>query len=234
MITMIIRWRFKVLAARTRRKLKVKEQLIQLRQQALASSINPHFIFNALNSIQYLVGENENDKAHDYIAKLGKLIRANLESMHNGFTTIELELVRLRHYFELEQLRTGTGIELHIEIDEALRAYRIPIMILQPFVENAIWHGLAPNGSKGVITLKFERTQTDELIITVEDDGVGLQKSAAVKRPGHNSIGVKTIAERLDLLNGGRINSVQIFDRSQDGQQGTRVTLTLLPGCYEV
>lgn len=233
MFTMVIRWRFKVLAARTRRKLQVKEQLIQLRQQALAASINPHFIFNALNSIQYLVGENENDKAHDYIAKLGKLIRANLESMRNGFTTIELELVRLHHYFELEQLRAGEGIKLSVEIEESFRAYRIPIMILQPFVENAIWHGLAPHGGNGVIRLKFEQTAAEALIITIEDDGVGLIEASAIKRPGHNSIGVKTIAERLDLLNGGRINSVISIDRSAEGQQGTRVTLTLLPGCYD-
>ncbi len=233
LISLGIRLRFNALALRTRRKLKVKEQLIQLRQQALASSINPHFIFNALNSIQYLVGENENDKAHDYIAKLGKLIRANLDSMRNGMTTIDQEVVRLRHYFELEQLRVGKGIQLTIDVPESFKSYRIPVMILQPFVENSIWHGLAVKETGGEIHVTFRVDEFNALIIQIEDDGIGIRKASENKRPGHQSIGIKHIAERLDMLNKREDGSVHYSDLSDEGSHGTRVVLTLYPGCYE-
>ena len=230
-ITLVVRWRLARLARKTRRKLRIKEQLMELRQQALASSINPHFIFNALNGIQYLVGAGENDKAHDAIAKLGKLIRANLDSMRNGMTALDHELRRLRYYFELEQLRVGTGIQLHLDVPEACRDLHIPVMILQPFVENAIWHGLAGRPS-GNIHVRFRLQGDAVLCITIEDDGIGIHKASTMERPGHRSIGTRHIAERLDMLNKWSSGSVSLTDLSEEGGTGTRVTLTLKPGCF--
>jgi sensor histidine kinase YesM len=106
-------------------------------------------------------------------------------------------------------------------------------MILQPFVENSIWHGLAVKENGGEIHVTFHVNEFNALIIQIEDDGIGIRKASENKRPGHQSIGINHIAERLDMLNKREEGSVRCNDLADEGGHGTRVVLTLYPGCYE-
>ena len=149
--------------------------------KALKAQINPHFLFNALNSIQsFVLGGNES-LADDYLVKYGKLMRKILN--HSNELTIYLndELEAIRIYIELEQLRLQKGLVFDIKIDEAIDIYstKVPSMIIQPLLENAIWHGIQPSDKEGKLLLKIY-SHPEEIEIIVEDNGVGFDKNLKI------------------------------------------------------
>ena len=165
---------------RRRRKTRFEKDAALLETQALRSQMNPHFIFNALNSINAYVQNNEAGKASDYLAQFARLMRMVLENSRHAEVPLKDDLDALRGYFELERARTNEKFDYSIEVDPSIDPERVmvPPLVLQPFVENAIWHGMARRTEKGHITLKVTMrgdpaSGTGDLIMAVEDDGVG-------------------------------------------------------------
>jgi anti-sigma regulatory factor (Ser/Thr protein kinase) len=196
-ITLSIRWWHRSKQNALLQRAKVAE----LKQQALNANMNPHFIFNALNSIQHLVLKNQTLEANEFLTDFSKLIRMNLEANSEQLIVLEEELERLELYLKLEQLRFGEQLTYHIQNHSNLYlgALEIPPMFLQPFVENAILHGILPSGRAGHI--EVEITDAGEsYCIEIRDNGIGLRAAALNQRPGHRSLATRINAERLEIL----------------------------------
>lgn len=205
--------------------------LAQTEIKALHSQMNPHFIFNCLNSIREMILNNENRQASHYLSKFAQLIRTTLENSTKHFVSLKNTIDYLKRYLEMEQIRTDR-FSYSIEVDEKLDPEEIflPPMLIQPFIENAIWHG-AGSEKQLQLTIRFFE-KDDELICIVEDDGIGIETSLKNKKDiNRSSYGIQNIKQRIQLLNE-KYNfngSVIIEDRSllSLNQTGTRVTLHL-------
>ncbi|WP_299680925.1 sensor histidine kinase [uncultured Tenacibaculum sp.] len=181
---------------------KRKNEFAHLQLKSLKAQMNPHFMFNAMNSIQNLVLKGDKHKAYDYLTKFAALIRENLNMSEKSFIFFDEELLLLEKYLELEKLRFRTNFEYSINGGENLFNIKIPSMIIQPFVENAIKHGLLhkKEGVKKII-LKFELKEV--LHCTIIDNGVGISESERIKQRNgikSTSLSTKLIEERLMLL----------------------------------
>lgn len=187
---------------RQRERLSAYNRMVYLRQQALHALINPHFIFNCLNSIQHYLNEHETDKANDYLADFAYLIRTTLEDAQKAFIPLDRELARIELYLSFESLRFGESLHYTIDLDKRLdpRAVSIPNMMLQPFIENAIWHGILPKRAPGTIAVRF-RKDGDQLRIFIEDDGVGFRRQSPTFSQDHSShLGIRLTEQRLAML----------------------------------
>ncbi len=175
---------------------------------ALRMQMNPHFIFNALNSIQQYILQGNVTEANKYLSKFSKLQRDILNCSNQSFISLEKEIEILSAYLQLEQLRFGDNftycINMIDEIDPT--EIKIPPMMLQPFVENAIWHGLMPKPSAGNLDIQFDLYTDDILLATIRDNGIGRNASAKLKKnnkgteSGHESKGMSIVEQRLQLL----------------------------------
>jgi two-component system LytT family sensor kinase len=206
-------------------KLEVQERLLlEARLDALQSQINPHFLFNTLNSVSSLV-RFDPDRARELIVKLSKILR-RLLGKHDEFVQLREEIEFVDDYLDIEVVRFGRDkLRVYKHLDPETLDIVIPAIILQPLVENSIKHGLAPKVDGGSITLR-SRLQDGKLIIQVEDDGVGMSAPPAVAAEHMGSgrgIGMLNVAERLQVLFG---NEGKITVRSRDGQ-GTLVVLEI-------
>ncbi len=184
-------------------KYEMANKIAALKNQAMQNLMHPHFVFNSLNSIQHYINSNDKENANKYLTRFAKLIRLNLNSGINGFITIEDEIERLQLYLNLEALRFENeitfSIKAHKDVDE--EELYLPSMILQPFVENALWHGILPSGKRGNISIYFSIDAIENIKITIEDDGIGVENSRKQKtNTSHRSKGLSLIKERLDLL----------------------------------
>ena len=211
---------------RSRKKLEkqsIDKRLAEL--TALKAQINPHFLFNALNSIQSYILEGEQDIAEDYLIKYGKLMRMILDHSNDLLVPLDEELRLLQLYIELEQIRIDGGFEYQVEVDDAIDQSRtnIPSMVIQPFLENAIWHGVSKLGGKGVIQLHVQLDALEELIrVTVQDNGEGFDTEEPRK---DTSKGVSLVKERLELLKESKGSESAMKIDSQRGD-GTKVSLS--------
>lgn len=191
-------------AQRQQEKLELDKHLIQLEQKALQLQMNPHFIFNALNSIQSLISQKDHKTARYQLAKFSKLMRATLENSRENDIALENEIQVLESYLTLEQFSRDGQFDFYIEIDESIDIEEtfIPPMMLQPFVENAIIHGVAHLSNGGEIHIHFSQ-KNDILECKITDNGIG--RTAAHRKKSqighrHKSTGLKVTQERLDLL----------------------------------
>lgn len=188
-----------------REKTKIQKLISESQIRALQAQMNPHFIFNAINSIQsYILNKKENE-AYEYLARFSKLIRMVLNNSRENWISIKNELETLEIYVQLEQLRFQNSFEYFVNIDESLDTYNteIPAMIVQTFVENAIWHGIMnlETNKKGVIQIDFSKSG-NSLKIVVEDNGVGRKKSNEFKNHNYKkSLGMQLVSERIKLAN---------------------------------
>jgi len=161
--------------------------------------MNPHFIFNSLNSVQYYINEKKGNEANDYLAKVSHLIRLNLELAGEKNITLSQELERLNLYLELEKLRLGEKldykIDLHQEIDPDEQL--IPSMIIQPIVENSIWHGITPKNGNGKVEISIF-LKNKRLLIDINDNGIGLKETKRAE--WRSSKGKKLTEERISLF----------------------------------
>ncbi len=184
-----------------RRKEEWKKRLLELETAALRSQMNPHFLFNSLNSIRHYILKHDKYEAADYLTKFSKLIRMILQNSRKNSIELQDELDALRLYLELESLRLEGRFEYSIKVDQMLldNTTFLPPLILQPFAENAIWHGLMPKEGKGKLEITLS-VENDELICTIEDDGIGRKASAAMREDlGGQSLGSSITKDRLEM-----------------------------------
>lgn len=212
--------------------LRMQRNMMELEQQALKAQMNPHFIFNAINSIQRFILENEQDSAYEYLEKFASLIRWVMETSGNQLISLDTELEILDLYISLESLRFSENFDWRFEVDPAIEQIgtKIPPMLIQPYVENAIRHGLIPKKHPGLLIITIQETQP-VLVVSVKDDGIGRAASAKRKNIGHQSVGMAKTRERLQILsaNFNIENSVQIVDLYDVEKQpaGTEVRLKI-------
>ena len=205
----------------------INQQLAEVQLAALRSQMNPHFIFNALNSIKKFVIANEPENAEKYLGKFSKLIRSILDNSQRGMVTVEKELQLLKLYLDLEQLRFGNKLSYEIIVDENINALdmEIPSMIVQPFVENAMLHGIMHKEDGGKVLIQFVYHE-EWLEITIEDNGVGRKRSAEYKSENgeaHHSVGIAIATKRLQALkkNEATPAGIQIVDVENESGEGT-------------
>lgn len=243
----IVTWRLKLKNKKISEQLELTERINDLKHQALSAMMNPHFIFNSLNSVQYLINCQRNEEANDYIAMMAKLIRKNLDTAGSGFILLSDEINRLNLYLDLEKLRFQESFSYEISTDADIDtgSIMIPNMIVQPFVENTLWHGIINSGSKGMVTISFSFEDVDidsivnrSLIIKVTDNGIGINASKKNKKDDHISKGIQIIEERLKLLSAKMqlpqpIMFEDLSSRSSNSH-GTEVIISLPPPLYKV
>ncbi len=212
----------------------LKEQLGTLEMKALRAQMNPHFLFNCMNSINRMIMEEENDKASKYLSKFSKLVRLLLENSENPKVNLKDELEMLKSYIELESIRFKNKMEYKINVSESIdqESTYIPSMVLQPFVENAIWHGLLHKDTKGQLIIDIKE-EGDNLHCSITDNGVGREKSLKLqKQSGHKkiSMGIKITTDRLKLLTKQKISeAIKILDLkdSENNAVGTQVNILI-------
>lgn len=241
-------FRMRILAAKKKNKeqLELTERINELKHQALSALMNPHFIFNSLNSVQYLVNSNRLEEANDYIAMMAKLMRKNLDTAGSGFILLFEEISRLNLYLELEKLRFQERFSYEIITGDGIETVRllIPNMIIQPFVENSLWHGILDSGINGKLVISFSFADVDDdsetaraLIIKITDNGIGINKATKDKKEDHISKGIQIIEERLRLLSEKMEipRPIMFEDLSGRGENshGTEVIISLPPALYQ-
>lgn len=214
-------------------RLSTARELSENRLSAFQARMNPHFIFNSLSSIQSLIMNDERDLSVDYLSEFSSLMRQILDNSAQGTITLRSEVNMLRSYIELERLRFGNfKSEITIAPDINPDAVNIPGMIIQPFAENAILHGIMSKGEAGILNIHFAQT-SKQIICTVEDNGIGRAAAEALKanRPGRKSHGTSIAINRLTLLNDkkrGLTNRVMYEDKIANGiPLGTKAIIEL-------
>jgi sensor histidine kinase YesM len=210
-------------------KAKFERELAQVEMHALRAQMNPHFLFNSLNSVNRFIVKNDPKSASKYLTRFSRLIRLILDNSKSNKVTLANELEAIKLYVELESLRFDDKFTFEMSVDENVEPDNIEIdsMILQPYIENAIWHGLMHKDGHGKLKLSISRNHAS-LTCIVEDDGVGRTKAAELKSKSavkDKSYGMKITSDRLRMLNSeSQTNaSVEVTDLAQ----GTRVRITL-------
>ncbi len=242
--TMMIAFRYRLNQLLTQNRLRAEKQMIQtkmeqevatLQMTALRAQMNPHFIFNCLNSINRFIVINDNETASEYLTKFSRLIRLVLDNSRSEIISLKKEIETVGLYVEMEKLRFLDKFDCQIELDPDISPGKVGIqpMFIQPYAENAIWHGLMHKQGKGNLLIKINK-QTPHLVVTIQDDGIGRFKAQEIKskqmtyNPSH---GMKVTAERLSILNkklkaDAKIIVTDLYDKSKN-PLGTRVELRL-------
>jgi len=188
--------------------------------------MNPHFIFNTLNSIQYLLAFEKNKEALESIAKFSRLIRNTLEFISRNFISISEEIEYLSQYLQIEKLRFEEKFDYSIEVEEGIDTNRpvIPPLIVQPFVENAIKHGLLGSNKKDKnLSIKFSKAQ-NTIIITIEDNGKGM--NAGGIRKNDRKHGIDIVREKLEIYST-QYSKNYFFHIESIENKGTIITITI-------
>ncbi|MDR3022583.1 histidine kinase [Chryseobacterium sp.] len=212
---------------RTLKKVQTKNKKIAL--QSLRREMNPHFIFNSLNSVNHFIATNNELEANQYLTKFSKLMRGVMENSTEDFIPFQQELDLLQNYLALEKTRFADKFDYEIDVDESLNMQnlQIPGMLIQPFLENAIWHGLRYRTEKGFLKLNFEKSEL-YLKILIEDNGIGIEESKKQKtqhQKTREGRGMKNTLERIQLLND--LYKKNITCSVQDKEDNTGVLVTL-------
>jgi ligand-binding sensor domain-containing protein len=204
----------------------LKNKILMLEQQALQAMMNPHFVFNVMNSIQHYINTQNTSSANKVLTGFAKLIRKNLEICTKSYINLEEEIDYLNLYLNLEKNRFGEKFVYTINIDKEIDKEEtlIPSMLLQPYIENAIWHGIMPIEDGGKLEINIVQKDEDYLWIKIIDNGVGIKNSLTNKKSGHQSKGMNLTQERINLLNRIEAKPIQLFVE-QNGENGTTITI---------
>ena len=214
--------------------LTLQRDLAEYEQKALHLQMNPHFVFNCLGSISSFIVQNGKDSAIKYLSKFSKLMRLTLEYSKESLIPIDKEIEGLQNYLELEQLRFNQMFDFSISKDPNIEDdMAIPPLLLQPFVENAIIHGIIPKKEKGFITIDF-KLESDKMICTVTDDGIGFSKSKKMKENSvtvHKSMALEITRKRLEVIQAftSKTSQVEISEllNTKGEITGTKIILNL-------
>jgi sensor histidine kinase YesM len=211
----------------------INQQLAEAQLSALQTQMNPHFIFNSLNSIKGMILDNEQQKASRYLSKFAHMIRITLGQSKEVFTTLCENTDHLESYLAMEKLRFDDSFTFQIAVDEDIDTEEtlIPSLMIQPLAENAIWHGLMPRKGEKKLSIRFTRSG-DFLSCIIEDNGIGIRRSEQLKlqnRPTHQSEGLGNLRNRIKILNekyhtGCSLDIVDLGERSKE-KTGTRAIL---------
>lgn len=200
LVSMLMAGFFVIRSSREKRKV---NQLLALK--SLRGQMNPHFIFNALNSVNHYISQNDERKANRYLSDFSKLMRMVMDSSKHSLVPLGEEQEMLRLYLQLEHTRFNDKFDYTFDIDESVNDgdFELPPMLVQPYIENAVWHGLRYLDRKGKLSLLFEK-EGHELVVTITDNGIGRNKSQELKT--HNqkkqaSIGMQNIENRIVIMN---------------------------------
>jgi tetratricopeptide (TPR) repeat protein len=213
---------------RTLKKVQIKNKKIAL--QSLRREMNPHFIFNSLNSVNHFIATNNELEANQYLTKFSKLMRGVMENSSEDFIPFQQELDLLLNYLALEKTRFADKFDYEIEVDESLNTQnlKVPGMLIQPFLENAVWHGLRYRTDKGFLSLKF--TKNNNLLqITIKDNGIGIEESKKQKtehQKTREGRGMKNTLERIRLLND--LYNKNIICTVKDSKNGVFVEVSMI------
>jgi len=216
---------------RKRKEYKFRRNIAESEMKALRAQMNPHFMFNSLNAIQQMVLNNDNDNAFNYLDTYSKLTRKILENSEKKWITVDDEKKFLELYLKIESLRFDDAFHYEIKVGEGVSVHydRVPAMIMQPYIENAIKHGLFAKESDRRLLVSFTKANHQYLEIIVEDNGVGRQAAAELKSAGHQSMAMNITEKRLQLLDNNNESSVSIQDLTDasGNATGTRVVIKI-------
>jgi LytS/YehU family sensor histidine kinase len=228
-------WLVRLRMKRLKQRANIDQLLSQSEMKALQSQMNPHFIFNSLNSIREMILNHENKDASHYLSKFAQLIRITLDQSTQEMVSLRATIDYLERYIEMETIRNGFityqfSIDNDVDQDETL----VSPMMIQPFVENAIWHGVSASRKDITVRITF-RKKGDSLICTVDDDGIGITHARSLRKlNGHQrrSHGIANVENRIALLNEkynlhGRVTIIDKRDNNGAPESGTLVTIEL-------
>lgn len=211
----------------------IKKKNKKIALQSLRREMNPHFIFNSLNSVNQFIAQNNELEANKYLSSYSKLMRTMMENSNKDFVPLSTELLQLTEYLDLEYMRFKDKFSYEINVDDDLDtdAVVVPNMLIQPQLENAIWHGLRYTESGGFLSLSIT-TEGKMLSIKIEDNGIGLKKSKELKtvhQKSHNSRGLTNTYERINLLNNIYDTNISIQFIDKEGDQSGVIVILQCP-----
>ena len=212
-----------------------QQKIMNMQQSLLRAQMNPHFIFNSLNSIKLFIIHNRSKDAISFLSKFAKLIRAILQSTQEKETSLEEEIEMIKLYVSIENTRLDNSIHFELQVDPGLETDKIiiPSFITQPFIENALWHGLSQK-TEGERNLKIEiyKKSKESLIIKIEDNGIGRDKAKKIKKSrifNTKSVGVHLSYERLKLFSKSQAHKYNIhFIDKQDENKQPKGTIVII------
>jgi LytS/YehU family sensor histidine kinase len=215
-------------------KQKADQKQNALRLQSLQGQMNPHFIFNSLNSINYFISKNDALSANRYIADFARLIRSILYNFNSDFISLERETESLEEYLKIEHLRFGDKFNYKVNMNQEIvpGQFKVSPGLVQPFVENAIWHGVRGlERRKGNVAVTYS-IENDKLTCTVEDDGIGRKKAESLKSSIDQKVskGISIVTERLNIINKLQKSNYQIIISDlypEIEETGTRVVIDI-------
>lgn len=216
---------------RSNKQRKIANNLLALK--SLRTQMNPHFIFNALNSVNNFIAQNDERTANRYLTDFSTLMRSVLENSEEDFIPLEKEVELLELYLKLEHSRFKDKFDYKFLVDDAIKLnqFKIPPMLLQPYVENAIWHGLRYKKEKGFLKVQLLKKDDETLQVKISDNGIGRKQSAALKtdyQKKKKSKGMQNIKQRINILNEMYKDKVEVFiEDMYDDNTGTNVILIL-------
>ena len=230
-------YRFRVTQIRKESTIKseFEKRIATVEMSALRAQMNPHFIFNCLNSIENYIIKNDTKKASEYLNNFGRLVRLILNNSRSNYVNLKDEIEALELYMKMEQMRLRNSFEYKIEIEDGLTPenYEIPPMLIQPFIENSIWHGLINRDGNGKVRLNFSNGQ-NVICCTIEDNGIGREAAGKIndsKKVKRKSMGMSITSERIEIINKlyNIENKVKIIDLYNDKNEasGTKVIINI-------
>jgi len=234
----LYRYRLRLVKNKQELKWEYEKKLANVEMTALLAQMNPHFIFNSLNSIDSYIIRNESKQASEYLNNFARLMRLILQNSRSNYISLKDELIALELYLQMESLRFKNKFQYAIDVDEGLdtTSIVIPPMLIQPYIENAIWHGVMTksNGDTGKVELNIYKRK-DSLYCIVSDNGIGRKKAAELREKKLNnhkrSMGMQITQDRIEIINKlyNLNTSVKIYDvENENGEAaGTRVELII-------
>lgn len=214
-------------------RLEYEQEINRLQLKSLQAMINPHFVFNSLSAIQQEINAGDAKKANNYLTRFSRLLRKNLENLNESFITLDEEISMLTLYLDTEKMRLDDQLDYEIKVQPGMDPHNtwLPTMLLQPIVENAIWHGIAASGVSGKVLIQFELIN-DRLHIAIDDNGLGIEKSRTQKNLQMlkgKALGMSITQDRLIFLERkiGSPITFDVIDKKQEGSNGTRVVITM-------
>lgn len=229
------RWRVNQIRKEELMKTDFEKRLANVEMNALRAQMNPHFIFNCLNSIDYYILKNDMEKASDYLNRFSRLIRLILQNSRSNYVNLKDELEALKLYIEMESLRFDEQFDYEVKVAKGLilEEIEIPPMLLQPYVENAIWHGLMQKNGKGKLDLTITK-ENGHLQCIIEDNGIGREAAMAIRSKSatrRKSMGMQITEDRIGMINrlyntDATVNITDMKD-NKGTAKGTRVNLEI-------